>query len=129
MVSERATVVRPGNIVLDADDPETLASFWAALTGYVPRALFEPYTGLQDPTGLGPNLTFQRAGPSRRPGHSRCHLDLYVADPELAAGRARQLGASYVRRVTEGDTHWVVLEDPEGNEFCLVAAIGPDRAR
>lgn len=123
-------MLRPGNVVFDAEDPERLASFWAALTHYVPRPLFEPYVGLRDPAGIGPNLTFQRAGDAAsRGGSGRCHVDFYVADPDAASVVAEQLGARVLRRVSEGDVHWAVLSDPEGNEFCFVAAIGPDRHR
>lgn len=121
-------VLRPGNIVFDTPEPERLATFWAALTGYVPRALFVPYTGLRDPSGVGPNLTFQRTAVTMPPATgSRCHIDLYVADPEEATIRAEALGARLVRSVAEGDVHWAVLTDPDGNEFCLVAAVGKDR--
>jgi len=125
-----AAVLRPGNIMFDTPEPERLAAFWAALTGYVSRALFDPYTGLRDPSGVGPNLTFQQmavATPSA--ACSRCHIDFYVADPDEATKRAEDLGARLVRQVAEGDVHWAVLADPDGNEFCFVAAVGPDRLR
>ncbi len=122
-------VIRPGNFVVNAVEPAALASFWASLTGYVPRQLFDPYVGLKDPSGVGPNLTFQKVAPSELARGGRCHLDLYVPDPDDTAGRAVRLGARIVGRVEEGDTHWVVLADPEGNELCLVMAVGPDRNR
>ncbi len=123
-------ILRPGNVVLDSSDPPRLAAFWQALTGYVPRGLFEPYLGLVDPSGIGVNITVQRvdAG-SPSSGPTRCHIDFYVTDPEGAALRAQELGAKILRRVSEGDVNWVVLCDPDGNEFCLVAALGPDRNR
>lgn len=124
--SDNREVLRPGNVVLDSRDPGQLAGFWAALTGYQRRELFGPYAGLVDPSGRGPNLTFQRVeAPAHPPG--RCHVDFYVSDPDGAAVRATALGGRLVRRVAEGDVHWVVLADPEGNEFCFVAAIGPER--
>ena len=123
-------VLRPGNIVLSSPAPARLLEFWAALTGYVRRELFGPYTGLRDPTGAGPNLTFQETpAPAAPTAPARCHIDLYVAEPDKEAQRAVGLGATVVRRVAEGDVHWVVLADPDGNEFCFVAAIGPDRLR
>jgi len=125
-----AAILRPGNVVFDTSEPERLAAFWAALTGYVPRTLFDPYTGLRDPSGSGPNLTFQQVAPAEPSSTSgRCHIDLYVVDPDEATERAEHLGARVVRRVAEGDVHWVVLADPDGNEFCFVAAGGPDRLR
>jgi predicted enzyme related to lactoylglutathione lyase len=119
-------VLRPGNIVITTTDPEGLCEFWRDLTGYELRPLFDGYLGLRDPSGRGPHLTFQRVevddGPSRR-----CHIDFYANDPDDVAERALQLGADFVRRVVEGDVRWVVLADPEGNEFCVVASVGPDR--
>ncbi len=125
---KNGSILRPGNIVFDTLDPARLCDFWAALTGYVKRELFEPYLGLRDPSGFGANLTFQRISQAEALApRSRCHLDLYVDDPHQAAAHAETLGARIVRRVDEGDVYWVVLCDPDGNEFCLVAAIGPDR--
>jgi predicted enzyme related to lactoylglutathione lyase len=119
-------IFRPGNVVFDTSDPERLSEFWAELTGYEPRPLFGNYLGLRDPTSRGPNLTFQRRDIDDR-SPNRCHVDFYVDDPDDVAERALQLGADFVRRVSEGDVRWVVLTDPDGNEFCLVASVGPDR--
>lgn len=124
--AERRPLTRPGNIVINTADPAALASFWEELTGYVPRDLFDPYVGLVDPSGVGPDLTFQRVPPSELVGVGRCHLDLYVEDPVASAERASRLGARTLRRVEEGGTSWVVLADPEGNEFCFVAATGAE---
>jgi hypothetical protein len=120
------TVLRPGNVVFKTADPDGLCAFWRALTGYEPRPLFDGYRGLRDPSGRGPHLTFQRCDQDDGPS-SRCHVDFYADDPDDVAERALQLGADFVRRVVEGDVRWVVLADPEGNEFCVVASIGPDR--
>lgn len=122
-------VLRPGNIVLDSVAPERLAEFWATLTGYEHRELFEPYVGLRDPSGTGPHLSFQRVERPPAPGGGRCHLDFYVPDPDGLARRAEASGARRLDTVQEGDTHWIVMADPEGNQFCLVAAVGPDRHR
>ena len=120
-------LLRPGNIVFDTLEPERLFEFWTALTGYVSRPLFGAYLGLRDPTGQGPNLTFQRAD-TPEASVSRCHVDFYANDPDAAAARAVALGARILRRVTEGDVSWVVLCDPDGNRFCIVAAVGSDRS-
>jgi predicted enzyme related to lactoylglutathione lyase len=123
---EMMAVLRPGNVVFDSADPERLSEFWAALTGYESRPLFGSYVGLRDPSGRGPNLTFQLSDEDdRAPG--RCHVDFYADDPDDVAERALQLGGDFVRRVSEGDVRWVVLTDPEGNEFCVVVSGSPDR--
>jgi hypothetical protein len=119
-------VLRPGNVVFNTIDPEGLSEFWRNLTGYEPRPLFGDYRSLRDPERRGPNLTFQ---PSDTTGDApgRCHVDFYADDPDDAAERALRLGAEFVRRVDQGDVFWIVLSDPEGNEFCVVRAVGPDR--
>jgi predicted enzyme related to lactoylglutathione lyase len=119
-----AAILRPGNIVLDTANPR-LVDFWASLTGYQPRDLFGNYVGLRDPSGIGPNLTLQMTPAPTRAG--RCHFDLYSDDPAAAAARAVELGARRIREVREGDVAWIVLEDPDGNQFCIVAAVGQDR--
>ena len=123
---EMTAILRPGNVVFNTDDPERLSEFWAALTGYEPRTLFGAYIGLRDPSGRGPNLTFQRSEVVNGAGRS-CHVDFYADDPDDVAERALQLGGDLVRRVSEGDVRWVVLTDPDGNEFCVVIS-GPDRS-
>jgi Glyoxalase-like domain len=123
---EMAAVLRPGNIVFSTADPERLNEFWAALTGYEPRPLFGSFLGLRDPSGRGPNLTFQRCDADDvAPGC--CHIDFYADDPDDVAERALQLGGDFVRRAAEGDIRWVVLTDPDGNEFCVVISGSPDR--
>jgi predicted enzyme related to lactoylglutathione lyase len=51
---------------------------------------------------------------------NRLHVDLHCADPDAEALRLEALGATRVRRVEEFGIHWIVMNDPEGNEFCLV---------
>ncbi|MDH6217654.1 VOC family protein [Streptomyces pseudovenezuelae] len=71
-------------------------------------------------TGLGRRLLFQRV-PEAKSGKNRLHLDLHPG-PELRDGeveRLEGLGASVLRRVKEAGGEWVVMADPEGNEFCV----------
>ncbi|MEU6912926.1 VOC family protein [Streptomyces olindensis] len=71
-------------------------------------------------TGLGRRLLFQRV-PEAKTVKNRLHLDLHPGgghrDEEVA--RLEGLGASVLRRVTEQGGEWVVMADPEGNEFCV----------
>ncbi|MEU1911737.1 VOC family protein [Streptomyces massasporeus] len=71
-------------------------------------------------TGLGRRLLFQRV-PEAKTGKNRLHLDLHPGegrrDEEVA--RLERLGASALRRVKEQGGEWVVMADPEGNEFCV----------
>jgi hypothetical protein len=71
-------------------------------------------------TGLGRRLLFQRV-PETKTAKNRLHLDLHPGggrrDEEVA--RLEGLGASALRRVKEQGGEWVVMADPEGNEFCV----------
>ncbi|MFF9660637.1 VOC family protein [Streptomyces althioticus] len=71
-------------------------------------------------TGRGRRLLFQRV-PEEKTVKNRLHLDLHPGvdrrDEDLA--RLEELGARVLRRVEEPSGSWVVMADPEGNEFCL----------
>ncbi|MFI7411023.1 VOC family protein [Streptomyces sp. NPDC049627] len=71
-------------------------------------------------TGLGRRLLFQRV-PEAKSVKNRLHLDLHAATGEREAEVARLegLGASVLRQVKEPGGEWVVMADPEGNEFCV----------
>jgi hypothetical protein len=85
---------------------------------------------LTDPTGRGPNLSLERVPEDVLPplGElSRVHLDLYTEDREAEVERLLALGATcYEREYRPGDD-FVVLVDPDGNRFCVVAK--PARGR
>ncbi|MEI5102219.1 VOC family protein [Streptomyces sp. PmtG] len=71
-------------------------------------------------TGLGRRLLFQRV-PEAKSGKNRLHLDVHAApgtqDDEVR--RLEALGAATQRHVKEAGGEWVVMTDPEGNEFCV----------
>jgi hypothetical protein len=71
-------------------------------------------------TGLGRRLLFQRV-PEAKTGKNRLHLDLHPGEGrrEEEAARLEELGARVLRRVTEQGGEWLVMADPEGNEFCV----------
>ncbi|WP_327374754.1 hypothetical protein OG393_12680 [Streptomyces sp. NBC_01216] len=77
---------------------------------------FEPASDV----GLGRRILFQRV-PERKSAKNRLHLDLHPAPNtrEEEVGRLEGLGASVLRRVSEPGGSWVVMSDPEGNEFCV----------
>ncbi|OQR60146.1 hypothetical protein B6E66_31305 [Streptomyces maremycinicus] len=81
-----------------------------------PEDPYDPDSG----TGLGRRLLFQRV-PEAKTVKNRLHLDLHPGDG-LRAGeveRLTALGASVLREVREPSGQWVVMADPEGNEFCV----------
>lgn len=109
------------HVVIDARDPDRLAEFWAAALGYERSPGVEQYRPLHDPEGVGPKLLIQGV-PERKDRKNRLHLDLEAADLDAEADRLVALGA--VRR-QDGHVHefgisWILMEDPEGNEFCIV---------
>ncbi len=64
------------------------------------------------------NISLQRAKTAVS-ARDQMHLDLYSDDVDTEVDRLRGLGAEWVRRVEEPDDLYVVLRDPEGNEFCV----------
>ena len=113
--------MRIGSIVIRCYEFEKMLAFWQQALHYVPR---EPakdgWVVLRDPQGRGPNISLDRV-PERRSGkRSRLHLDFYTSDREGEVERLVKLGARrYPWRYTSGHD-FVVLEDPDGNLFCVV---------
>lgn len=104
-------------LVLDCQDPATLASFWAGALGYVVVGSVDNYTLLSPD---GPNLLLQRV-PEAKSGKNRMHLDLHVDDIETEAARLVTLGATRLEASpsTEHGSTWIKMADPDGNEFCV----------
>lgn len=134
-------------ITFDAADPPRLARFWSLALGYVeqppppgfdswqafaaaqgmrPEAV-EDYGAIVDPAGVGPRVFFQKV-PEAKTAKNPVHLDVRApaggSDDHrngIEAHVARLIGAGAVRLADhdEADQFWVVLQDPEGNEFCV----------
>jgi catechol 2,3-dioxygenase-like lactoylglutathione lyase family enzyme len=113
------------------DPPEGFATWEAFLTDLgVPENEWNSASAVVDPDGGGPRLYFQRV-PEPKAAKNRVHLDLNVGGPlgtplderKTAVGRevkrVTDIGAEVVREVEERGEYWVVMRDPEGNEFCL----------
>ena len=117
-------------IVFECERPAVLARFWAqALQGYQVRAYDAAeiarlaalgLTPETDPTvlvdGPGPSLCFQRVA-GRRYENNRVHVDVAAADVNVEVTRLCGCGATVQRTAAK----YVVLCDPEGNQFCVVA--------
>ena len=109
-----------GSIVIHCANFDRTVAFWQAALHYVPR---EPaandWVVLRDPTGRGPNLSFQ--GRDRRPkSRSWVHLDLYTANQRDEVDRLVALGARRHPWRYPAGADYVVLEDPGGALFCVV---------
>jgi hypothetical protein len=111
-------------LVVDAADPAGLAAFWSAVLGWQPTGRYPaPAVEIADPARDGPSLTFVPV-PDEKRGKNRLHLDLNpvgcTQDEEVA--RLVGLGATRADVGQGPDQSWVVLADPEGNEFCVLRA-------
>jgi catechol 2,3-dioxygenase-like lactoylglutathione lyase family enzyme len=114
---------------IDAQDPRAIAGFWEAALGWR-RTYDEPNeVVLEPPAGspedsVVPDLLFLQV-PESKTGKNRLHLDLRPDDQAVEVKRLEQLGA---RRVSVGqgaDVSWVVMADPDGNEFCVLRPLTP----
>jgi catechol 2,3-dioxygenase-like lactoylglutathione lyase family enzyme len=109
--------IRIGSTVMNCADIETMTDFWVQALGLEPGSR-EPGDDFRVLRGERVNLSLQLA---RTPVTARdqMHLDLYSDDPEAQVERLVGLGATRVRRNDDPDDTYVVMRDPEGNEFCV----------
>jgi hypothetical protein len=136
-------------VTFDAHDPERLARFWVEVLGYVvqppppgfdtwdafldsidwPKDERDARFALVDPEGTLPRLFFQKVAEPKT-AKNRMHLDVNVgtgaknSDERRAAVRCKAdaliaLGATVHDEAEEAGEYWIVMQDPEGNEFCL----------
>jgi predicted enzyme related to lactoylglutathione lyase len=111
----------PGlGLVLDCADPERLAEFWAPAIDYVDLGMVGSYALLLPDGRPGPKLLLQRV-PEPKTTKNRMHLDVETPDIDAEAARLEALGATRVQDdpVHEHGTTWILMTDPEGNEFCV----------
>ncbi len=110
-------------VVLDCADPQALAPFWAEALGYRIRGSVGAYT-LLNPDGVeGPPLLLQRV-PEPKGGKNRMHIDIQSDDIEKEASRLEAIGAKRLDGPQQDpgiDEQWIVMADPQGNEFCVCA--------
>jgi hypothetical protein len=117
----------------DAGDPHRLAAFWAGALGYVSEPGYDDPDGasIVDPDGKGPAIGFLRV-PEPKTSKNRMHIDIRVAGeaPWDMAVRESLIRAKVTELVAAGATAirdeqygeflgHVVMNDPEGNEFCV----------
>jgi hypothetical protein len=137
---------RTVQVTLDATDAFTLCAWWADLLGYemedvtarvqqvldqgfvtedqverrAGRLYFAGVATARDPEGKGPRLYVQTV-PEPKTAKNRMHLDLSVAQEDLDAEVERVVatGATLVEFREHPGQRWAVMQDPDGNEFCL----------
>jgi predicted enzyme related to lactoylglutathione lyase len=107
-------------IVVDAEDPARLARWWAEALGYViVHEAPDEVEIRRDPYTL-PGLLFG-SSPDAKTVKNRLHIDLRPDDQESEVERLVDMGARPAD-IGQGDVPWVVLADPEGNEFCVLSS-------
>jgi len=114
--------------VVDCLDPEPLAVFWSQLLGVAVNHRSDEWVSLHAAAPGHPRVAFQRV-PETKVAKNRVHLDVNPigCDQDEEVARLIGLGARRLD-VGQGDVPWVVLADPEGNEFCLVHLPGSEGA-
>jgi hypothetical protein len=132
-------------LTFDAADPAALARFWALALGYIEQPPPEGFASWDawceqmgipaehrndkaaaiDPEGRGPRLFFQKV-PEPKTAKNRLHVDVNAGardhDQARVAEHVRRLveaGATVLAERHEYGERWVVMADPEGNEFCV----------
>lgn len=121
--------LRIGALIVDSHDPGRLARFWAEALGWVisrdedPEWVVEPPEGSREDCVVA-DLLFIKV-PEPKTSKNRLHLDLRPESQSAEVARLEGLGATRVD-VGQGDNRtWVVMADPEGNEFCVQPAHAP----
>jgi predicted enzyme related to lactoylglutathione lyase len=107
--------VEISDIVVDCREPETVAAFWSSLLQRPIEGRKGPYVWLSRSNGIG--LGFQRVEEGKL-GKNRIHIDVSGPDVAHIKERVEALGGRRVDGYDEGG--FLVMSDPEGNEFCVV---------
>ena len=105
-------------IVIDARDPVALGRWWSVALGWIVVSDDPGEFEIRPQADRLPGLIFEPVSEGKR-GKNRLHLDLRPDDQRAEVERLVALGASRVD-IGQGDVSWVVLGDPEGNEFCVL---------
>jgi hypothetical protein len=132
----------PFQITFDCEDAVLMCSFWSIALGYVEEPPPAGYLSWEDflranditvpphgsigaivdPDDVGPRILFLRV-PEKKQVKNRVHLDIRAGRSDEAkhakVAELKQAGATEIRRVTEHGQWWMVMADPEGNEFCV----------
>ncbi|MEU6405938.1 VOC family protein [Streptomyces sp. NPDC046985] len=105
-------------VIVHATDPAALGQWWAEALGWVVVYSNDDEFEIRPAPDRMPGLDFVRIDESKK-SKSRLHLDFRPDDQEAEVARFVAHGAQRVD-IGQGDQSWVVLADPEGNEFCVL---------
>lgn len=127
--------VKIASVTFDCSDALKVAMFWSAAIGRPldPHASTDfatiGFAGRRDKAGWAavgrddePTWMFGTV-PEPKTAKNRVHLDLIAPDPEAEVARLVELGATHVADMNQYGYTWTVMNDPEGNEFCIGKAL------
>jgi catechol 2,3-dioxygenase-like lactoylglutathione lyase family enzyme len=122
--------LRIREICFNCADPVAMAQFWSAALGYRETDRNEDDTEVS--IAGAPNaptilmILVDDVDPAGKVGHNRLHLDLSAtaSDQDAEVARLEALGARRID-IGQGSPTWVVMADPEGNEFCVLSRTVP----
>lgn len=114
-----------GSVVIDCINFDKMFTFWREALHYIPR---EPATDgwvvLRDPAGRNVNVSLNQVS-EKLTGRNWLHFDLYTNDQDVEVERLLKIGATRHPQTYEPDDDFIVLEDPDGNLFCVVEKSKP----
>jgi catechol 2,3-dioxygenase-like lactoylglutathione lyase family enzyme len=117
-------------LCIDTADPAALATFWQSALGWRrtferdDEVVLEPPEGSPE-DGIVPDLLFLRV-PEEKAGKNRLHLDLRPQDQAAEVARLQEFGAVLADVGQGAEASWVVMADPDGNEFDVLRPLTPE---
>lgn len=107
-------------VIIDAIDPVSLGRWWCVALDWVIVNDDPDEFEIRPSADVVPGLLFAHV-PEPKTAKNRLHLDLRPDDRDVEVERLVNLGATYAD-VGQAEETWLVLADPEGNEFCLLSS-------
>jgi catechol 2,3-dioxygenase-like lactoylglutathione lyase family enzyme len=115
-----------GSVVIDCINFDKMLAFWKEALHYetareLVEIIEEGWVVLHDPAGRNTNVSLNRVQPSEKlMGRNWLHFDLYTKDQKSEVERLLKLGATRHPQEYDPDDDFIVLEDPDGNLFCVI---------
>ena len=109
---------RLDQVGIDVGDLDRATAFWSAVLGLTVADRDDQYVHFERLPGS--LAVYLQKVPEEKTSKTRVHVDVAVKDLETALGRVGALGGTEFQRVEESGSRWIVVADPDGNEFCLV---------
>ncbi len=115
-------------VTIDCHNPALLAEFWCEMLDWQIGGREEDAVWIEPRVKelvVSPDILFYK-NPDEKLVKNRLHFDLRPDNQAVEVERALALGACKMQIGQTGAESWVVLADPEGNEFCILKAVGGD---